>query len=79
MNVIMPTAMSTMHTDPTLIESSAKTAKRGKKVLCSLKDRQETKNQIKAILSAVFSVRNNVESDSADVKVRIFESNQNLT
>lgn len=33
MNVIMPTAMKTMHQDPNLQEASAKTAKRGIKIL----------------------------------------------
>uniref|UniRef100_A0A7S4S0L9 Uncharacterized protein n=1 Tax=Ditylum brightwellii TaxID=49249 RepID=A0A7S4S0L9_9STRA len=36
MNVIMPTAMVTMHTDPNLSSSSAKTAKRGKVILSTL-------------------------------------------
>jgi hypothetical protein len=54
MNVIMPTAMSSMHTDPELQQSSAKTAKRGiivLKYLATLAP-EEVKPTVEAILLA---------------------------
>lgn len=49
MNVIMPTAMVTMHTDSRLSESSSKTAARGAKFLMTLKDNAEVQRNMKAI------------------------------
>lgn len=53
MNVIMPTAMSTMHTDKILQESSAKTALRGIKVLNYLATIYH--NEVKSICHAILA------------------------
>jgi len=51
MNVVMPTAMTTMHNDPELASSSSMTAKRGIQVLQALIDREDVLLNIQAILS----------------------------
>jgi hypothetical protein len=51
MNVVMPVAMTTMHTDPELAVSSAKTAERGIRVLQALKDIPEVLWNVQAILA----------------------------
>jgi len=68
MNVIMPTAMSTMHTDGSLQQSSAKTAQRGIKVLNYLAtlSPEEVKHFCEAITAA--AARDD-ESDDDDAKV----------
>ena len=42
MNVVMPTAMTSMHTDPELSNNAAKTAKRGIRVLKYLQDKDDS-------------------------------------
>ena len=49
MNVIMPTAMITMHTDAELSQNSAKTAKRGAKIVKALIEKPGMKEQCIAI------------------------------
>lgn len=51
MNVIMPTAMITMHEDEELSAGSARTAKRGIRILRTLKDYPAVVNNAKAILA----------------------------
>lgn len=57
MNLIMPTAMVTMHKDPELSEQSRITAERGLLILQALQEMQATqelvKNEYKAIIAAV--------------------------
>jgi len=50
MNVIMPTAMVTMHTDDNLSKSSRRTAERAKIVARTMMDSPEMKKQVLAIL-----------------------------
>jgi len=52
MNVVMPTATSTMHTDSNLAAASTKTAERGLKVLKSLLDNPTVRDNCKAIYAA---------------------------
>ena len=52
MNVIMPTAMSTMHQQSELQENSRKTAERGVKILLALKSNPEVGTNAKAIHTA---------------------------
>jgi hypothetical protein len=80
MNVVMPTATSSMHTDPALSAASQKTAERGLKVLKSLlKESDAAKDHCKAIYSAaVAELKENEHHantldrfDAERVKVRI--------
>ena len=52
MNIIMPTAMSTMHQQAELQENSRKTAGRGVKILLALKSNPEVRRNAKAIHAA---------------------------
>ena len=59
MNVIMPTAMTSMHTDPDLQKNSSMTAERGIKILNILKDHPDTPMHCKAIYDvATTSIEN---------------------
>ena len=51
MNVVMPTAMVTMHQDPELAEQSKMTAARGARVLAAISGMDKVKDNCKAILS----------------------------
>lgn len=64
MNVIMPTAMVTMHTDPELSKSSKATASKGIVVAKALMAEERMKEHCKAILAAIPS-----EIDSFDEKL----------
>ena len=66
MNVIMPTAMKTMHTDPELQQASAKTAARGITVFRHLGQSEKYQAQVNAVVEAILSVSGNV--DSAEVE-----------
>lgn len=66
MNVIMPTAMKTMHEDEALAQSSAQTAQRGIKVLKVLMDKPAMKKQCEAIYKV--SVGSNNDDDDKDIK-----------
>ena len=68
MNVIMPTAMTSMHQDEKLAQSSAQTAKRGIKVLKSLMNKPGMKEQCQVIYDV--SIGRN-DDDSKDYKVRV--------
>ncbi len=73
MNVIMPTAMITMHTDENLSKSSAETSRRGIIVAKSLMEEEEMKNQCAAILA----VASALEVDNSDCKlVKVSEARQ---
>ena len=53
MNVVMPTAMTSMHTDPDLSANAARTARRGARILGYLKDKdQSVATNCEAILVA---------------------------
>ena len=58
MNVIMPTAMTSIHQDPELKECAAKTASNGKKILRLLKGNDDVVSNCKAILSVCEGVEN---------------------
>eukprot|EP00970_Alexandrium_tamarense_P001142 scaffold117_cov188-Alexandrium_tamarense.AAC.2 len=51
MNVIMPTAMSSLHTDPELRECASKTADNGKKILRLIRHDNDVVSNCKAISS----------------------------
>lgn len=78
MNVVMPTATSSMHTDPALSAASSKTAERGLKVLKSLHDDSDTtKNDCKAIYNAAMvelggeeSKEDNVDAERIKVSIK---------
>lgn len=69
MNVVMPTATSSMHTDPALSAASTKTAERGLTVLKSLLDNKVMKENCKAIYAAATSTGKQ-DADDELVKVR---------
>jgi hypothetical protein len=56
MNVIMPTAMSSIHSDAELITSAEQTANNGMKILRLLKGYDEVVNNCNAILSVCLSM-----------------------
>ena len=53
MNVIMPTVMITMYTDAGLLQNSAKTAKRGAKIVKALIEKPGMKEQCTTIYNTV--------------------------
>lgn len=67
MNVIMPTGMITLHTDPNLSKESSKTAERGKQVLSALKTiSPEHAETIKTISRAVYAVATTSDGVACD-------------
>jgi hypothetical protein len=71
MNVIMPTAMSTMHQEKELRQSSSRTAKRGLCVLEALAGQQNSvKENAKAILD-VASDQSEEESDASPALIKV--------
>lgn len=70
MNVIMPVAMTSMHTDPLLSSNSGKTAKRGIKILKAILDKPGTVEQCQAIYNVAKGDIEDVENDK-DIKVRL--------
>ena len=71
MNVIMPTAMVTMHQDADLSANSAKTAERGVRILRALKDISEVRENAQASLTVATnsSVEGSVNDDPKLVQV----------
>ena len=67
MNVIMPTAMITMHTDEEMSKSSAKTAARGEIIARALVAEDEMRNQCSALLAVAQNEA--AESDGINEKV----------
>lgn len=65
MNVIMPTAMITMHTDATLSKQSQTTAERGTKLLASFQEHPLVQDNVKAILA----VATDNDDDDCDDKL----------
>lgn len=61
MNVVMPTAMTSMHTDPELSNNAAKTAKRGIRVLKYLQDKDDS---VKTNCDAIRAVATGNGADS---------------
>jgi hypothetical protein len=70
MNVVMPTATSSMHTDSELAAASQKTAERGMRVLTSLLDNPITKQNCAAIYAASSGKQVNADSDLVKVSTR---------
>ncbi len=65
MNVVMPTAMITMHQSEELSAGSARTAERGIRILKALRDYPTVMENIKAIVS----VANDLEEENVDIKL----------
>lgn len=63
MNVVMPTAMSTMHNEEELRESSAQTAKRGLSVLETIAAEHDS---VKSNAEAILCVATGKEADGID-------------
>ena len=61
MNVVMPTAMTSMHTDPEMSNNAAKTAKRGTRVLKHLQDKDDS---VKTNCDAIRAVATGGGADS---------------
>ena len=67
MNVVMPTAMMSMHTDADMAAAAAKTAERAKIVLKHLSESGLVAENSQGILAAVTDDGNN-DSDNAKVR-----------
>jgi len=80
MNVIMPTAMTTMHQDPLLAANSAKTAQRGTRILQALlqDDDNQVQEKVRQTCKAIYEVATTttVEDDNDDNKAT-YESDAN--
>jgi len=63
MNVVMPTAMSSMHTDPELSANAARTARRGIRVLKYLQDKNES---VKTNCDAIRAVAAGDDTENCD-------------
>ena len=63
MNVVMPTAMSSMHTDPELSANAARTARRGIRVLKYLQDKNES---VKTNCDAIRAVAAGDDAENCD-------------
>ena len=61
MNVVMPTAMTSLHTDPEMSNNAAKTAKRGIRVLKYLQDKDDS---VKTNCDAIRAVATGGGADS---------------
>jgi uncharacterized protein (DUF736 family) len=70
MNVVMPTATSSMHTDSELAAASQKTAERGMRVLSVLLDNPIAKHNCAAIYAASSGKQANSDSDLVKVRIR---------
>lgn len=66
MNVIMPTAMSTMHTDDTLQASSARTAERGIRILKHLATLDP--DGVKPVCTAILAATSDSKETTGDVE-----------
>lgn len=74
MNVIMPTAMSSIHKDAELKECAAKTASNGKKILSLLKGNEVVVSNCKAILSVCQDAGSkDASGDLIEVSLRVFD------
>jgi hypothetical protein len=71
MNVIMPTAMSTMHDEAELQENSRKTAMRGIKILLALHSNAEVGLNAKAIHAAATRSGDGDDSDANPALVKV--------
>lgn len=76
MNVIMPVAMTSMHEDVELSASSAKTAKRGIKILKALQDKPGTSQQCNAIYDVATG---NVENKEDQKDIKVSEMNEKFS
>ena len=74
MNVIMPTAMTSIHNDAELKECAAKTASNGKKILSLLKGNEVVISNCKAILSVCQDLRSeDASGDLVEVSSYVFD------
>ena len=73
MNVVMPTAMITMHTDPELSQQSQKTAERGVRVLAALKGADDVEKQCNAILAVATDRKDEADADLVKYWEEFFE------
>jgi hypothetical protein len=72
MNVIMPTAMVTMHTDQDLSNSSKATAKKGIVVAKALMREEKMRENCKAILAAITSEMDDCDPKLVEVSTRMY-------
>lgn len=73
MNVVMPTAMSSMHTDPELSANAARTARRGIRVLKYLQDKNESvKTNCDAIRAA--AAGGDTSTENCEERVEVSQS-----
>lgn len=73
MNVVMPTAMSSMHTDPELSANAARTARRGIRVLKYLQDKNES---VKTNCDAIRAVAAGGDTSTENCEERVEVSRQ---
>lgn len=73
MNVVMPTGMITMHTDPELSQQSQKTADRGIRLLASLKEDAAVQKTCHAILAVASGEQGSVDDESFQYWTSFFE------
>lgn len=73
MNVIMPTAMSSVHKDAELIESASKTASSGKKILRLLKGNEDVVRNCKAISRVCQGAKGGLTENGAEDLIEYWE------
>lgn len=73
MNVIRPTAMASIHTDPTLAANSAKTAERAKNILSKYKGSINVVRNCEAIFAVATGTTEAVEARLAQFWQNVFE------
>jgi hypothetical protein len=78
MNVIMPVAMTTMHTDPELAARSAQTGKRGIRVLQALSSSSSDIPQLLDNIHAIWEVASSSISTLDNGETVSFTSDKNL-
>ena len=78
MNVIMPVAMTTMHTDPELATRSAQTGKRGIRVLQALSSSSSDIPQLQDNIHAIWEVASSSISTLDNDETVSFTSDKNL-
>mmetsp|Transcript_41822 Transcript_41822/g.76434 ORF Transcript_41822/g.76434 Transcript_41822/m.76434 type:complete len:260 (+) Transcript_41822:98-877(+) len=73
MNVVMPTAMQSVHEDAELKESASKTASNGKKILRLLKENDDVISNCKAILRVCRGLEEGSEEERTEDLVEFWE------
>jgi hypothetical protein len=72
MNVVMPTATSSMHKKPELAEASLKTAQRGIRVLLAIVDKPAVQENCQAIFEAATGSRTSASQERFDYWCQFF-------